>query len=75
MRVSANHKRLIAAFEAKVEKIKQVQVDCEIAHHLEDELHVEVLKAICEAHSAAEAKAFAEIALKTESLNFVRYCA
>ncbi len=75
MRISANHKQLIAAFEAKLANIERVQTDDEVAHILEDDLHVEVLKAICEAHSAAEAKAFAEIALKTESLDFMRYCA
>lgn len=56
-----------------VERIRAMASDDEGAHATEDEFREAVLKAI--ANGADNAKQIAEIALKTNEIDFERWCA
>jgi hypothetical protein len=56
-----------------VAEIAAVAIDYEVAHSKEDDLHADVLAAI--ARGATNAQELAQAALKTEEIEFPRYCA
>jgi hypothetical protein len=58
----------------RVEQIKSVAGDDEVAHGKEDALHQEVLRAIAEGVAENPAEC-ARIALTTSDINFARWCA
>jgi hypothetical protein len=58
---------------ARVAKIESVKHDDEVAHDLEDALHLEVLEAI--ARGSKNAKALAVEALKSRTIEFQRWTA
>jgi hypothetical protein len=53
--------------------IALISRDDEIAHSLEDDLHLAVLKAIADGH--ADAAELARVAAGTATMNFARWCA
>ena len=57
----------------RVEAIIAMRGDYEAAHGAEDELHLDVLKAI--ASGNVEAVGMARVAIMTEGIDFPRYCA
>lgn len=59
--------------EARVKEIYETRVDDEMAHSAEDALRREVLEHI--ANGGRNARRLAEIALRTEEINFARWCA
>lgn len=59
--------------EKEIAVIKAGVSDYEAAHGREDQLHAKVLRAI--ADGAPNAAELAEAALKTEAIDFPRYCA
>ena len=63
--------------QARVKEIEDVAGDYEVAHIREDELYADILKAIAngEIHSIEEAKLLCAEALKTEQIDFARWCA
>jgi hypothetical protein len=60
--------------EARLVNIEAAKGDNETAHELEDELYVDVLRAIA-ASEAADPQALAERALKAYDLDFTRWYA
>jgi hypothetical protein len=63
--------------EAKrvVDIIEASKDDDEVAHEMEDDLHCSFLRDIANGIDLEEARAVAEEILKTEEINFCRWCA
>lgn len=58
-----------------VKQIGELSEDFEAAHCVEDALYEAVLRQILHCKDLDEAKRFARAALKTQKLDFDRYCA
>lgn len=58
---------------ARVQHIADISADDESAHGAEDRLHVDVLRAVAAGHP--DAAALAREALKTDDIDFARWCA
>ncbi len=58
---------------AVVDAIKRLAGDDEVAHSLEDDLHVAVLRLVAAGHP--EARELAAAALETVDVDFARHCA
>lgn len=56
-----------------VEYIEEIKGDDEVAHSMEDALRAEVLQAIADGHE--DHQDLATAALKTENIDFYRWCA
>lgn len=65
---------LIAEIRSRIGRLKEMLGrDDESAHSMEDDLHLDVLKAI--AKGSKNAQKLAEAALKSSELGFSRHCA
>ncbi|WP_024427708.1 hypothetical protein [Bacillus safensis] len=58
--------------QERVEVIRQIALDDEAAHGMEDELYIDVLEAI--ANGADNPEKLAAEALKTQDIEFYRWC-
>lgn len=63
----------LSEVESRIEGIRAVAGDDEVAHSREDELRDDVLKAIAE--GASNAAELAGAALSTRDIEFARWCA
>ena len=61
--------------EARVKEIQAVSGDDEDAHGKEDDLYRDFVEAVAAGMSKAKAQAIAEIILKTQDIEFARWCA
>lgn len=64
----------IEEVQKRLDSVKDMSGDYEVAHDEEDDLHRDVLAAISNGHFG-EASEWASIALRTENIDFPRYCA
>ncbi|PJI12380.1 hypothetical protein CTV96_09540 [Bacillus altitudinis] len=58
--------------QERIEVIRQIALDDEVAHGMEDELYIDVLEAI--ANGADNPEKLASEALKTKDIEFYRWC-
>ena len=58
----------------RVDEIRRVSWDDEVAHSREGDLHIDVLRAIADG-AAEDPKAMAKLALETCDIDFARWCA
>lgn len=63
----------VKEIQARVERIRQVAYDCEVAHGAEDGLYQDVLLAIH--HGCKDPRKLAKAALETKKLQFERHTA
>lgn len=73
-RLMKGEKLTVEDVKARVEEIRRIAVDDEVAHSTEDDLHQNVLSAIAEG-SCDDPAACAKEALKTRDIKFARWCA
>lgn len=64
----------VSTVRASVASVDEVKSDYAMAHSLESDLHLEVLRAIAEGR-CAEPAAVAKEALATRAIEFARHCA
>lgn len=67
----------IAEIKKSVEAIDTAKADYEVAHNMEDALHIAVLTAIAEGKykTKAEMVEAATVAIRTTNIKFARHCA
>jgi hypothetical protein len=64
----------VSLVQDRVKEIAKVVTDDERAHGLEDALHCDVLKVIAATSQDPRARALAAAAIKTEEIDFGRWC-